>query len=153
MQHQHTEGLQSSWIPIKLSSGDKSIRTRGKRILGAPFNAMGTLLGTKSKEARKSLRAPAGLHGPDDTWSSGGAGSSAPDEFLTKMPDPSWIDIEMIGYWLKKCDMEHGENCRKPFGLDPSGLGKPQWLIDVRRKCLTSAKPEHRYACLSYVCK
>lgn len=139
--------------PDKASSGDKSLRKRGKRILGAPFNAVGTLLGTKSKEARKSFKAPAELHGDDGTWSSGGVGSSAPAEFLTKMPDPSWIDIEMIGYWLKKCDMEHGENCRRPFGLDPSGLGKPQWLIDVRRKCLKSAEPEHRYACLSYVCE
>jgi hypothetical protein len=139
--------------PDKASSGDKSLRKRGKRILGAPFNAMGTLLGTKSKEARKSLTAPAELPGYSGTWSSGGVGSSAPAEFLTKMPDPSWIDIEMIGYWLKKCDMEHGENCRRPFGLDPLGLGKPQWLIDVRRKCLTSSKTELRYACLSYVCK
>jgi hypothetical protein len=167
--------------PDKASSGDKSLRKRGKRILGAPFNAMGTLLGTKSKEARKSLKAPAGLHGADGTWSSGGPGSSkipsiepeasakphqdgdqrsaegaarsAAAGFLTKLPDPSWIDIEMMGHWLKKCDMEHGSECRKPFGLDPSGLGKPQWLIDVRRKCLASAEPEHRYACLSYVCK
>ena len=130
--------------PDKTSSGDQSLRKRGKRLLGAPFNAVGTLLGTKSKEARKSLKAP---------WSSGGAGGSAADAFLTKLPDPSWIDIEMIGYWLKKCDLEHGENCRRPFGLDPFGLGKAQWLIDVRRKCLTSAEPEHRYACLSYVCK
>jgi hypothetical protein len=139
--------------PDKASSGHKSLRKRGKRILDAPFNAMGTLLGAKSKEARKSMKAPAGLYVADGTWSSGGVGSSATAEFLTKMPDPSWIDIEMIGYWLKKCDMEHGENCRRPFGLDPSGLGKPQWLIDVRRKCLTTAKPELRYACLSYVCK
>jgi hypothetical protein len=140
--------------PDKASSGDKSLRKRGKRILGAPFNAMGTLLGTKFKEARKPLTAPAELPGYDGTWSSGGVGSSVPAEFLTKMPDPSWIDIEMIGYWLKKCDMEHGENCRRPFGLDPSRLGKPQWLIDVRRKCLTSAaEPELRYACLSYVCE
>jgi hypothetical protein len=167
--------------PDKASSGDKSLRKRGKRILGAPFNAMGTLLGTNSKEARKSLKAQAELHGDDSTRSSGGVGSSkkatfeseastkshqdgdqrsaggagrsVADGFLTKLPDPSWIDIEMMGYWLKKCDTEHGSECRKPFGLDPSGLGQPLWLIDVRRKCLTSAKPEHRYACLSYVCK
>jgi hypothetical protein len=139
--------------PDKASLGDKSLRKRGKRILGAPFNAMGTLLGTKSKEARKPLTAPAEPPAYDGTWSSEGVGSSAPAEFLTKMPDPSWIDIEMIGYWLKKCNMEHGENCRRTFGLDPSRLGKPQWLIDVRRKCLTSAKPELRYACLSYVCE
>lgn len=130
--------------PDKASSGDKSLRKRGKQILGAPFNAVGTLVGTKSGNTRKTWKAP---------WSSRGAGSSAPADFLTKMPDPNWIDIEMIGYWLKKCDMEHGENCRRPFGLDPSGFGKAQWLIDVRRKCLTSAEPEHRYACLSYVCK
>jgi hypothetical protein len=29
--------------------------------------------------------------------------------------------------------------------------GHPQWLIDVQRSCLISARPKHRYAALSYV--
>jgi hypothetical protein len=115
--------------PDKAELEGKSLHKRGKQILRTPFNAMGALLGNKSSR------------------------SSAAAGFLTRLPDPSWIDIEMIGYWLKKCDTKHGGKCRRPFGLDPLGLGQAQWLIDVRRKCLTSAKPKHRYACLSYVCK
>ena len=164
--------------PHKAGSESKSLRKRGKQILGASFNTIGALLGNKS---RKALEAPEKPSWYDDSWGSGGAGrfsmagssfedlaepyredgppisggsgSSAVSGFLTKSPDPSWIDIEMIGYWLKKCDTEHGEQCRRPFGLDPLGLGQAQWLIDVRRKCLAPAKPENRYACLSYVCK
>jgi len=71
--------------------------------------------------------------------------------FLTRSLDPDWIDIEMMGYWLRKCDLEHGEQCRRPFGIDISGFGRANLLIDVQRKCLTVAKPEHRYACFSYV--
>jgi hypothetical protein len=74
-------------------------------------------------------------------------------EFLTRSPDPNWIDIEMMGYWLQKCGREHGDKCRRPFGLDMLKLGQANLLIDVERKCLTLAKPEYRYACLSYVCK
>lgn len=57
----------------------------------------------------------------------------------------------MIGYWLKKCALEHGEQFRRPFGLDSSSLGRPNLLIDVRKKCLVAAEPIHHYACLSYV--
>ena len=72
-------------------------------------------------------------------------------EFLSRSPDTKWIDIEMMGYWLQKCDDEHGDKCRRPFSLDTSTLGRPQWLIDVRRNCLIAGEPAHRYACLSYV--
>jgi hypothetical protein len=70
---------------------------------------------------------------------------------LTRSLDPDWIDIEMMGFWLRKCDEEHGAICRRPFGLDPSGLGQANLLIDVQNNCLAVAKQGYRYACLSYV--
>jgi len=72
-------------------------------------------------------------------------------EFMTKSIDPDWIDIEMMGYWLPKCDDDHGGKCRRPFGMDPSNLGRPRLLIDVRRHCLVETRKSDRYACLSYV--
>jgi hypothetical protein len=71
--------------------------------------------------------------------------------FLKKSLDPHWIDIEMMGYWLQKCETEHGDKCCNPLGLDMSSLGRPELLIDIRKKCLVAAEPGHRYACLSYV--
>jgi hypothetical protein len=68
-----------------------------------------------------------------------------------KMIDPAWIDIEMVGHWLRKCSSEHGESCGRPLGVDPSTLTRPALLIDIRRKCLTWTEPSFRYACLSYV--
>ena len=57
----------------------------------------------------------------------------------------------MIGYWLRKCDDEHGGKCRRPFGMDPSSLGHPRLLIDVQRNCLVETGKLNQYACLSYV--
>jgi hypothetical protein len=57
----------------------------------------------------------------------------------------------MMGYWLQNSGVEHGGECCKPFGLDPTHLGHPKWLIDVQKICLVVAEPDNRYACLSYV--
>ncbi|KAF4618353.1 hypothetical protein G7Y89_g14951 [Cudoniella acicularis] len=72
-------------------------------------------------------------------------------EFLSRSLDPAWIDVEMMGYWLRKCDEEHGGRCKRPLGLDSSRFGRPNLLIDVQRKCLVAANETSRYACLSYV--
>jgi len=72
-------------------------------------------------------------------------------DFLTRSIDPDWIDIEMIGYWLRKCGDEHGGKCRRPFGMDPFSLGRPRLLIDFQRNCLVETGKPDRYACLSYV--
>jgi hypothetical protein len=50
-------------------------------------------------------------------------------EFLKRAPDPDWIDIEMMGHWLATCDTEHGEGCRRPFGLDSSAIGRAILLM------------------------
>jgi hypothetical protein len=75
----------------------------------------------------------------DDNWAWGGA------------VDTDWIDIEMMGAWRQKCDVDHGHECRGPFGLNPSSLGHPDLLIDIKRKFLRPAGLNDRYACLSYV--
>jgi Heterokaryon incompatibility protein (HET) len=73
-------------------------------------------------------------------------------EFLTRSADPEWIDIEMMGYWLHKCDTEHGERCCRPFGKDSPHIERPNLLlIDVRKSCIVETKAADRYACLSYV--
>lgn len=77
--------------------------------------------------------------------------SSPTPEFLTISLDRDWIDIEMMGHWLQKCDTEHGGACRRPFGLNPLSMGLPKYLIDIRKQCLTIAQPNFRYAALSYV--
>ncbi|EPE29417.1 hypothetical protein GLAREA_00577 [Glarea lozoyensis ATCC 20868] len=68
-----------------------------------------------------------------------------------KLIDPAWIDIEMLGHWLRTCDSEHGEMCSRPLGVDSSTLARPALLIDVKKKCLTWTESSFRYACLSYV--
>lgn len=90
-------------------------------------------------------------HSRDQSNNGGGRGSQKTPDFLARSPDAKWIDIEMMGYWLQKCDTEHGGECRKPLGLDPTYPGRPKWLVDVQKKCLVAAEPNHRYACLSYV--
>jgi hypothetical protein len=65
--------------------------------------------------------------------------------------DTHWIDIEMMGDWIGLCDVDHGHECHRPLGLDPSTLGRPHLLIDLKKKCLIRAGLADRYACLSYV--
>jgi hypothetical protein len=144
----------------------KSLRKLGGEMIRGPFKGVGALLVSASRDRDNQ----------DSNFKSLASGSSrdvgqsssetpilgnptgaqhAQDapiaDFLTRSLDPDWIDIEMMGYWLRKCDAEHGESCRRPFGLDLSGLGQTNLLIDVQNNCLAIAKPGHRYACLSYV--
>ncbi|KAI1370548.1 heterokaryon incompatibility protein-domain-containing protein [Hypoxylon crocopeplum] len=65
--------------------------------------------------------------------------------------DPHWIDIESLRLWLSTCDQNHGANCRQLLTPDNTVGTQPQWLVDVRHKCLTPAKQGDRYAALSYV--
>lgn len=144
----------------------KSLRKRGKQILSAPFKGLSARLSSRSGD--HNSQSSSVLPMSPNLSSFGGSsrsgeipGQTLPEtqssddtqEFLGRSLDPSWIDIEMMGYWLQKCDTEHGEACRRPFGLDPAGLGSANLLIDIRMKCLAVAKPGDRYACLSYVCK
>ncbi|GAB1319893.1 hypothetical protein MFIFM68171_10103 [Madurella fahalii] len=65
--------------------------------------------------------------------------------------DPSWIDITSLELWLYTCDKNHALTCRTVLRTAESVETRPQWLIDISRKCLTPAGPDDRYAALSYV--
>jgi hypothetical protein len=126
----------------------KSLRKLGGEMIRGPFKVVGALLGSGSGDRGKSSSETPILGNPTGAQHVHDAPIA---DFLTRSIDPDWIDIEMMGYWLSKCDAEHGENCRRPFGLDPSGLGQANLLIDVQNNCLAVAKQVYRYACLSYV--
>ncbi|KAK6075904.1 heterokaryon incompatibility protein [Seiridium cupressi] len=65
--------------------------------------------------------------------------------------DPSWIDIETLKDWLWTCDHNHGGPCREALAPDDKVETRPQWLVDIRRRCLVPAGPDDQYAALSYV--
>ncbi|KAI0123496.1 heterokaryon incompatibility protein-domain-containing protein [Xylariales sp. AK1849] len=65
--------------------------------------------------------------------------------------NPAWVDVESLKLWLHTCDHNHGLSCRIALVPDDTVETRPQWLVDVRRKCLTPAGPDDQYAALSYV--
>ncbi|KAM0813452.1 putative Heterokaryon incompatibility protein-domain-containing protein [Seiridium cardinale] len=65
--------------------------------------------------------------------------------------DPSWVDIETLKDWLWTCDHNHGGPCREALAPDDTVETRPQWLVDIRRRCLVPAGPDDQYAALSYV--
>ncbi|KAK5658997.1 hypothetical protein OQA88_1083 [Cercophora sp. LCS_1] len=65
--------------------------------------------------------------------------------------NPHWIDVETLGAWLYTCDKNHESTCCTALTPADSIETRPQWLVDIRRKCLVPAGPNDRYAALSYV--
>lgn len=65
--------------------------------------------------------------------------------------DPAWVDVETLGLWLHTCDKNHASTCQAVLRTAESVGTRPQWLVDVSRKCLAPAGPDDRYAALSYV--
>jgi Heterokaryon incompatibility protein (HET) len=129
----------------------KSLRKR----IAAPFRGLGSRLGSKGESSKSESLSPVSLCScvlltPFALSVDLGHDKHIPD-FLKRQPDPDWMDIEMMGHWLQKCDAEHGAQCRRPFGMEPSQIGSTSLLIDVRNKCLVDANASSRYACLSYV--
>lgn len=68
-----------------------------------------------------------------------------------RLPDPKWIDIELIHTWIKECDTKHGDHCQISRLPDESHLGLPRWLINVREARLVLFNLAYRYVALSYV--
>jgi len=58
------------------------------------------------------------------------------------------IHIGTIRGWIELCNEHHGSHCQKR-GVE-KGAGRPEYLIDVGRKCLVRAE-DHPYVALSYV--
>src|ERR1700761_7036509 len=119
-------------------ASSKSHRKLGREMIHGPFKGVGALLGSGSRNRDnqdsnfESLASGSSRDGGQSN--SGNPLLRNPSEvqhaqdalvpgFLKRSLDPDWIDIEIMGYWLTKCDAEHEENCHRPFGLDPIGLG------------------------------
>ena len=58
------------------------------------------------------------------------------------------IHIDTIRGWIELCNEHHGSHCQRK-GVE-KGAGRPEYLIDVSRKCLVRAE-DHPYVALSYV--
>lgn len=57
------------------------------------------------------------------------------------------LDVSKIKEWLDQCNRIHGSHCQ---GSTTNGIGRPRFLVDVKRMCLVPAE-EHPYLTLSYV--
>jgi hypothetical protein len=135
----------TNWVhiieSIKVQLKGKSLKKFGRAILGRTSESTQsnpvTASSQKGKERSHDHGPPPPYQFADPPIDNDGPdmepSMSVPDSFAKSL-DPDWIDIEMIGYWLQKCDTEHGSDCQKPFGVDPSTLGRPELLIDVRKQ-------------------
>jgi hypothetical protein len=129
--------------------GAKQLRRVGRKLIGRPEPSQSKLNYPEPSQSKPDCpgSSQSELGGPEHAQSKPGIS----DNFLTRSLDTSWIDVEMMGHWMHKCDTEHGNTCRGQLGSVVSALGRPQLLIDVRKKCLALAESSHVYACLSYV--
>lgn len=101
---------------------DKSLRQRGaEELITAPFKFNTLSLLPQNATTESSKQAP----DPD----LGRLPQNATSGSLNRAPDPDWIDIEMMGHWLRTCDMKHGATCRKPFEFATSEIGKAILLM------------------------
>ena len=65
--------------------------------------------------------------------------------------DPAQVNFERIRDWIKRCDAEHGEPCRR-LALGRNLLVDFDFrLIDVRREALVNALKKAKYLALSYI--
>ncbi|KAL4727818.1 hypothetical protein ACLX1H_004507 [Fusarium chlamydosporum] len=65
-------------------------------------------------------------------------------------PAPRWIDLNVIGSWIKACNENHGDHCQRAR-LPHESEGLPLWLIHVSEKRIVPFRSDYRYVALSYV--
>ncbi|KAI1050774.1 hypothetical protein LB507_009333 [Fusarium sp. FIESC RH6] len=66
-----------------------------------------------------------------------------------RIVDGSWIDLDIVKEWPRRCDLVHGEKCNETVGTVPPF--KPRLLIDVIQGCVTECKEKSlRFLTLSY---
>lgn len=70
------------------------------------------------------------------------------EKFLGRHFSPAYLSTNLIFKWLRKCDEEHENKCRKPATLPPSHR---ILLIDVEKGCVVDSVEGAKYAALSYV--
>ncbi|KPM42243.1 hypothetical protein AK830_g4353 [Neonectria ditissima] len=67
------------------------------------------------------------------------------------LPDPKWIDLNIILGWASRCEREHQGKCDEPRwfkGVEPVD---PEWLVDVVQGCVVPSPAKGtKYTALSY---
>lgn len=67
---------------------------------------------------------------------------------------PLQLDLQWVRRWINKCEVDHGEACRRA-DVDSSQKSETIRFIDVKRKCIATLQDvylsECRYVALSYV--
>ena len=66
------------------------------------------------------------------------------------MPDPQWIDPNLLRKWKDCCEQTHGDECEHPLSHYQLAHSTPAWLVDVQNRCLIPGTPEMHYVTLSY---
>ena len=61
--------------------------------------------------------------------------------------DQEWVDLSVISRWIDDCSKSHGEQCENPMKIMRA---IPDWLVDVKKKCIVEGRESHRYMALSY---
>lgn len=61
--------------------------------------------------------------------------------------DPEWLDIDLASKWKHRCLSQHGANCHNPLQVPST---QPDWLVDVKNKCLVKGQGCGSYVALSY---
>ncbi|KAF4342491.1 tol [Fusarium beomiforme] len=63
------------------------------------------------------------------------------------------LDFSIPRHWIKQCEVEHGEKCRKPKWLSDSDTDWPERcrVIDIKERRIVGLLPTMRYVALSYV--
>jgi hypothetical protein len=63
------------------------------------------------------------------------------------LPNRDWVDLDRCRDWLKSCLNHHGHDCENPMNIVRR---PPRLLIDIKRRCIVTGSPEHKYHALSY---
>jgi hypothetical protein len=73
--------------------------------------------------------------------------ASANHQGAAILPNRDWVDLDRCRDWLKHCLNDHGHDCKNPMKIIRR---PPRLLIDIKRRCIVTGSPEHKYFALSY---
>ncbi|KAK1825792.1 heterokaryon incompatibility protein-domain-containing protein [Podospora conica] len=69
-----------------------------------------------------------------------------------KLIDPRAVDIDLLRYWMKRCQETHGDICHaRPVRFPPQACPDGILLVDLEGFNLCHSSLDQRYAALSYV--
>ncbi|CAM1502516.1 Fc.00g045000.m01.CDS01 [Cosmosporella sp. VM-42] len=66
------------------------------------------------------------------------------------LPDPKWIDLNVVCEWISMCKNEHQDKCNEPLWLKGIAPVDTEWLIDVVEARIVPPPTGARYVALSY---